>query len=99
MSEIHYFIFIDRRGFYALFYCQSCHIQNVKMNYVISDNFRIQEKQNHLLSQIEEVQQTRALQCSARKSHGSSYGHGLATVAVVGYTNAVSGFTIELCYQ
>ncbi|XP_038990080.1 uncharacterized protein LOC103704272 [Phoenix dactylifera] len=49
---------------------------------------RIQEKQNHLLSQIEEVRRTRALQRSARKRHGSSYGRGLETVAVVGYTNA-----------
>ncbi|KAG1366676.1 GTP-binding protein, chloroplastic [Cocos nucifera] len=57
-------------------------------NYVLSDNFRIQEKRNHLLSQIEEVRRTRALQRSARKRHGSSYGQGLATVAVVGYTNA-----------
>ncbi|XP_010939343.1 GTP-binding protein At3g49725, chloroplastic [Elaeis guineensis] len=49
---------------------------------------RIQEKRNRLLSQIEEVRRTRALQRSARKRHGSSYDQGLATVAVVGYTNA-----------
>lgn len=67
-------------------------------NYVIPDNFRIQEKRNRLLSQIEEVRRTRALQRSARKRHGSSYDQGLATVAVVGYTNAASGFTIELCH-
>ncbi|RWV88707.1 hypothetical protein GW17_00049183 [Ensete ventricosum] len=49
---------------------------------------RIQERRNHLLSQIDEVRRTRALQRSARRRHGSSYGQGLATVAVVGYTNA-----------
>ncbi|OAY63656.1 GTP-binding protein, chloroplastic [Ananas comosus] len=49
---------------------------------------RIQERRNSLLEQIEEVRRTRALQRSARKRHGSSCGQGLATVAVVGYTNA-----------
>ncbi|KAH0434497.1 hypothetical protein IEQ34_026810 [Dendrobium chrysotoxum] len=49
---------------------------------------RIQERRNHLLVQIDEVRRTRALQRSARKRHGGSNGHGLATVAVVGYTNA-----------
>ncbi|KAG6504236.1 hypothetical protein ZIOFF_036567 [Zingiber officinale] len=49
---------------------------------------RIQERRTYLLSQIEEVRRTRALQRYARKRHGSSYGHSLATVAVVGYTNA-----------
>ncbi|KAL0905290.1 hypothetical protein M5K25_023699 [Dendrobium thyrsiflorum] len=49
---------------------------------------RIQERRNHLLIQIDEVRRTRALQRSARKRHGGSNGHGLATVAVVGYTNA-----------
>lgn len=41
------------------------------------------------MSQIEEVRRTRALQRAARKRHGGSYGQGLVTVAVVGYTNAV----------
>ncbi|PKU76207.1 GTP-binding protein [Dendrobium catenatum] len=49
---------------------------------------RIQERRNHLLVQIDEVRRTRALQRSARRRHGGSNGHGLATVAVVGYTNA-----------
>ncbi|KAK8970360.1 GTP-binding protein [Platanthera guangdongensis] len=50
---------------------------------------RIQERKNQLLLRIEEVRRTRALQRSSRKRHGSSDGHSLATVAVVGYTNAV----------
>ncbi|KAF2283803.1 hypothetical protein GH714_015979 [Hevea brasiliensis] len=49
---------------------------------------RILERRNHLLSQIEEVRRTRALQRTARKRHGGSHNKGLATVAVVGYTNA-----------
>ncbi|KAL5556162.1 hypothetical protein UlMin_038398 [Ulmus minor] len=49
---------------------------------------RILERRVHLLSQIEEVRRTRALQRAARKRHGGSSGQGLATVAVVGYTNA-----------
>ncbi|KAJ9177407.1 hypothetical protein P3X46_012629 [Hevea brasiliensis] len=49
---------------------------------------RILERRNHLLSQIEEVRRTRALQRAARKRHGGSHNKGLATVAVVGYTNA-----------
>ncbi|KAI4327309.1 hypothetical protein L6164_019786 [Bauhinia variegata] len=49
---------------------------------------RILERRNRLLSQIEEVRRTRALQRASRKRHGSSFGQGLATVAVVGYTNA-----------
>ncbi|CAL9145663.1 unnamed protein product [Musa hybrid cultivar] len=49
---------------------------------------RIQERRIHILSQIEEVRRTRSLQRYARRRHGSSYGQGLATVAVVGYTNA-----------
>uniref|UniRef100_A0A1D1YXI9 GTP-binding protein At3g49725, chloroplastic n=1 Tax=Anthurium amnicola TaxID=1678845 RepID=A0A1D1YXI9_9ARAE len=49
---------------------------------------RIQERRIHLLAQIEEVRRTRALQRSARKRHGGLHGQGLATVAVVGYTNA-----------
>lgn len=50
---------------------------------------RISERRNRLLSQIEEVRRTRALQRASRKRHGGSFGHGLSTVAVVGYTNAV----------
>ncbi|KAK9163593.1 hypothetical protein Syun_004495 [Stephania yunnanensis] len=49
---------------------------------------RIQERRNHLLSQIEEVRRTRALQRASRKRRGGSLGQGLSTVAVVGYTNA-----------
>ncbi|KAG8642761.1 GTP-binding protein At3g49725, chloroplastic isoform X1 [Manihot esculenta] len=49
---------------------------------------RILERRNHLLSQIEEVRRTRALQRAARKRHGGFQNKGLATVAVVGYTNA-----------
>ncbi|KAK1300310.1 GTP-binding protein [Acorus calamus] len=49
---------------------------------------RIQERRSHLLTQIEEVRRTRALQRSSRKRHGGSGGLSLSTVAVVGYTNA-----------
>ncbi|KAJ1388029.1 P-loop containing nucleoside triphosphate hydrolase [Sesbania bispinosa] len=49
---------------------------------------RILERRNYLLKQIEEVRRTRALQRAGRKRHGGSFGQGLATVAVVGYTNA-----------
>ncbi|KDP32120.1 hypothetical protein JCGZ_12581 [Jatropha curcas] len=49
---------------------------------------RILERRNHLLSQIEEVRRTRALQRVARKRHGGLDNKALATVAVVGYTNA-----------
>ncbi|KAL5988314.1 hypothetical protein ACLOJK_036077 [Asimina triloba] len=49
---------------------------------------RILERRNHLLVQIEEVRRTRALQRAARKRRGDSQGWGLATVAIVGYTNA-----------
>ncbi|KAK7276689.1 hypothetical protein RIF29_17833 [Crotalaria pallida] len=49
---------------------------------------RILERRNYLLTQIEEVRRTRAVQRAGRKRHGGSYGQGLATVAVVGYTNA-----------
>ncbi|KAL2665749.1 hypothetical protein AAZV13_02G240600 [Glycine max] len=49
---------------------------------------RILERRNYLLSQIEEVRRTRALQRAGRKRRGGSSGEGLATVAVVGYTNA-----------
>ncbi|XP_038892869.1 GTP-binding protein At3g49725, chloroplastic isoform X2 [Benincasa hispida] len=49
---------------------------------------RILERRNHLYSQIEEVRRTRSLQRASRKRHGGSNGQHLATVAVVGYTNA-----------
>ncbi|XP_039138526.1 LOW QUALITY PROTEIN: GTP-binding protein At3g49725, chloroplastic [Dioscorea cayenensis subsp. rotundata] len=49
---------------------------------------RILERRNHLLSQIEEVRRTRALQRASRRRHGGTEGQGLATVAIVGYTNA-----------
>lgn len=46
------------------------------------------------MTQIEEVRRTRALQRAGRKRHGGSLGQGLATVAVVGYTNAVNFLSI-----
>ncbi|KAL5755155.1 hypothetical protein ACOSP7_023375 [Xanthoceras sorbifolium] len=49
---------------------------------------RILERRRQLLSQIEEVRRTRALQRAARRRHGGVNGQGLVTVAVVGYTNA-----------
>lgn len=49
---------------------------------------RISERRKFLLSQIDEVRRTRALQRASRKRRGGSHGQGLATVAVVGYTNA-----------
>ncbi|XP_020576917.1 GTP-binding protein At3g49725, chloroplastic [Phalaenopsis equestris] len=49
---------------------------------------RIQERRNQLLTEIDEVRRTRALQRSARKRRGGLDGHSLTTVAVVGYTNA-----------
>ncbi|XVE82974.1 hypothetical protein DITRI_Ditri16bG0048900 [Diplodiscus trichospermus] len=49
---------------------------------------RILERRNHLLSQIEEVRRTRAVQRAARRRRVGLDGRGLATVAVVGYTNA-----------
>ncbi|XP_024185207.1 GTP-binding protein At3g49725, chloroplastic [Rosa chinensis] len=48
---------------------------------------RILERRSSLLQQIKDVRRTRAVQRASRKRHGSS-GQGLATVAVVGYTNA-----------
>lgn len=57
-------------------------------------DFRILERRSSLLAQIEEVRRTRALQRSARKRHGGLYGQGLATVAVIGYTNAVGGLNL-----
>lgn len=52
-------------------------------------DLRILERRNQLLSEIKEVRRTRALQRAARKRHGGADGQSLATVAVVGYTNAV----------
>ncbi|KAL5707204.1 hypothetical protein ACHQM5_025283 [Ranunculus cassubicifolius] len=49
---------------------------------------RIIERRNHLLTQIKEVRRTRALQRASRRRRGGSDGQGLATVAIVGYTNA-----------
>ncbi|XP_050889317.1 GTP-binding protein At3g49725, chloroplastic-like [Lathyrus oleraceus] len=49
---------------------------------------RVLERRNYLLTQIDEVRRTRAVQRAGRKRHGGSSGHRLATVAVVGYTNA-----------
>lgn len=58
-------------------------------------NIRISERRKFLLSQIDEVRRTRALQRASRKRRGGSHGQGLATVAVVGYTNAV-GYLDEI---
>ncbi|XAR51403.1 hypothetical protein NMG60_11006022 [Bertholletia excelsa] len=49
---------------------------------------RILERRKQLLSEIEEVRRTRALQRAARRRHGGENGQAMATVAVVGYTNA-----------
>ncbi|XP_050909302.1 GTP-binding protein At3g49725, chloroplastic [Lathyrus oleraceus] len=49
---------------------------------------RVLERRNYLLTQIDEVRRTRVVQRAGRKRHGGSSGHRLATVAVVGYTNA-----------
>ncbi|CAA0839700.1 GTP-binding protein - chloroplastic [Striga hermonthica] len=49
---------------------------------------RISERRQKLLSEIKEVRRTRAVQRAARKREGESLGQELATVAVVGYTNA-----------
>ncbi|KAK1383171.1 GTP-binding protein, chloroplastic [Heracleum sosnowskyi] len=49
---------------------------------------RIIERRNQLLSEIKEVRRTRALQRASRKRHGGSDGRDMATIAVVGYTNA-----------
>ncbi|KAL9269759.1 GTP-binding protein, chloroplastic-like protein [Drosera capensis] len=49
---------------------------------------RISERRMRLLAEIEEVRRTRALQRASRKRRGGLDGQGLATVAVVGYTNA-----------
>lgn len=49
---------------------------------------RIIERRNQLLSEIKEVRRTRALQRASRKRHGGSDGQDMATIAVVGYTNA-----------
>ncbi|XP_030538933.2 GTP-binding protein At3g49725, chloroplastic [Rhodamnia argentea] len=49
---------------------------------------RISERWRVLESQIEEVRRTRASQRAGRKRHKDSHECGLATVAIVGYTNA-----------
>ncbi|KAL7231619.1 hypothetical protein ACSBR2_009785 [Camellia fascicularis] len=49
---------------------------------------RILERRKQLLSEIQEVRRTRALQRAARKRHGGENGQDMVTVAVVGYTNA-----------
>ncbi|WOG92990.1 hypothetical protein DCAR_0312269 [Daucus carota subsp. sativus] len=49
---------------------------------------RIIERRNQLLSEIKEVRRTRALQRASRKRQGRSDGQDMATIAVVGYTNA-----------
>lgn len=61
--------------------------------------FRILERRSHLLAQIEEVRRTRALQRAARRRHGGLHGQGLATVAVVGYTNAVGDQNLILDFR
>ncbi|KAL0377940.1 UNVERIFIED_CONTAM: GTP-binding protein, chloroplastic [Sesamum radiatum] len=49
---------------------------------------RILDRRRKLLSDIEEVRRTRAMQRAARKRQGGTLGQEIATVAVVGYTNA-----------
>uniref|UniRef100_A0A1J3HSM9 GTP-binding protein, chloroplastic n=1 Tax=Noccaea caerulescens TaxID=107243 RepID=A0A1J3HSM9_NOCCA len=49
---------------------------------------RISDRKLRLLSQIKEARRTRLLQRAARKRQGSLAGKSLATIAVVGYTNA-----------
>ncbi|KAL8266187.1 hypothetical protein R6Q59_003531 [Mikania micrantha] len=49
---------------------------------------RIIERKNQLLLEIKEVRRTRALQRASRKRHGGTHGQHMATVAIVGYTNA-----------
>ncbi|PSR87905.1 GTP-binding protein [Actinidia chinensis var. chinensis] len=49
---------------------------------------RIVDRRKQLLYEMKEVRRTRALQRAARKRHGGANGQGIATVAVVGYTNA-----------
>ncbi|KAJ8765487.1 hypothetical protein K2173_014609 [Erythroxylum novogranatense] len=49
---------------------------------------RISERRNRLLTQIEEFRRTRTLQRFARERLGGVDGQSLATIAVVGYTNA-----------
>ncbi|CAK7339704.1 unnamed protein product [Dovyalis caffra] len=48
----------------------------------------ILERRETLLSQIKEIRRTRALHRASRKRHGQLDDQRLATVAVVGYTNA-----------
>jgi len=62
----------------------------------VQNTFRIIERRLYLLSQIEEVRRTRALQRAGRRRRGGSPGQGLPTVAVVGYTNAVSGLNMRI---
>ncbi|PIN13040.1 putative GTP binding protein [Handroanthus impetiginosus] len=49
---------------------------------------RISDRRKKLLSEIKEVRRTRAMQRAARRRQGGSPGLEIATVAVVGYTNA-----------
>lgn len=49
---------------------------------------RISERRKRLLAEIEEVRRTRAVQRAGRRKRGALDAPGLATVAVVGYTNA-----------
>ncbi|CAN6903771.1 unnamed protein product [Brassica oleracea] len=49
---------------------------------------RISDRRLRLLSQIKEAQRTRLLQRAARKRQSGLEGKSLATIAVVGYTNA-----------
>ncbi|KAL0350466.1 UNVERIFIED_CONTAM: GTP-binding protein, chloroplastic [Sesamum radiatum] len=49
---------------------------------------RILDRRRKLLSDIQEIRRTRAMQRAARKRQGGTLGQEIATVAVVGYTNA-----------
>lgn len=80
--------------------CFSLRILLVYILYILPNstfNSRIIERRNQLLSEIKEVRRTRALQRASRKRHGGSDGQDMATIAVVGYTNAVGG-DFFLCF-
>ncbi|KAL6551804.1 hypothetical protein OROGR_007958 [Orobanche gracilis] len=49
---------------------------------------RISDRRKKLLSEINEVRRTRAMQRAARRRQGETHGQEIATVAVIGYTNA-----------
>ena len=62
----------------------------VHMFVLWNSNIRILERRETLRTQIKDVRRTRALQRASRKRHCQLDSQYMATVAVVGYTNAVS---------